>query len=197
MNNDYRSLPHKLLSPGATINQVRSAEEKPVIFNDRAEAVLTDFRHNRLFSISPAATVEQINDKMIACGVRMLFVTEANGILLGLVTYNDVSGEKPVRYIQEHGGTRGEILTRDIMTPLERLEALRREDVDKASVGDIVDTIEQTGRQHMLVIDTLDDGTQVITGMVSASHIEKLLGIKLELSSRANTFADLERALTS
>jgi predicted transcriptional regulator len=197
MNNDYRSLPHKLLSPGATINQVRSAEEKPVIFNDRAEAVLTDFRHNRLFSISPAATVEQINDKMIACGVRMLFVTEANGILLGLVTYNDVSGEKPVRYIQEHGGTRGEILTRDIMTPLERLEALRREDVDKASVGDIVDTIEQTGRQHMLVIDTLEDGTQAITGMISSTHVERLLGTKIELSPRANTFADLERALTS
>ena len=197
MNTDYRSLPHKLLAAGATINQEQGSSSIPITLNDRAEAVVTDFRHKRPFSISPTTTADQINDKMIACGVRMLFVTEADGMLQGLVTYTDLSGEKPVRYIQEHGGTRGEILAQDIMTPLAQLEALQREVVNKACVGDIVDTIKQMGRQHMLVIDTLDDGTQVVTGMVSASHIENLLEIKLELSSRANTFADLERALTS
>jgi hypothetical protein len=83
------------------------------------------------------------------------------------------------------------------MTPLEQVEALQRTDVDRASVGDIVDTIKQAGRQHMLVIDTLEDGTQAITGMISSTHVERLLGTKIELSPRANTFADLERALTS
>ena len=197
MNTDYRNLPHQLLSAGATINQQQGSQARSVTLNDRAEAVVTDFRHKRPFSISPTTTVDQINDKMIACGVRMLFITEADGILQGLVTYTDLSGEKPVRYIQEHGGTRGEILAQDIMTPLAQLEALQRESIARACVGDIVDTIQQMGRQHMLVIDTLDDGTEVVTGMVSASHIESILGIKLELSSRANTFADLERALTS
>lgn len=197
MNNDYRSLPHKLLSPGATTNQKHGLQEKPITFSDGAEAVLTDFRHYRPFSISPVATVDQINHKMIACGVRLLFVTEAVGLLQGLVTYNDILGEKPVRYIQEHGGTREEILAQDIMTPLGQLEALQRDDIIKACVGDIVDTVKQMGRQHMLVIDTHEDGTQIITGMISSTHIEILLGIKIQLSPRANTFADLERALTN
>jgi len=197
MNTDYRNLPHQLLSAGATIDQQQGSQSKSVTLSDKAEDVLTDFNHKRPFSISPTTTFDQINDKMIACGVRMLFVTETDGMLQGLVTYTDLSGEKPVRYIQEHGGTRGEILAQDIMTPLAQIEALQREIIAKACVGDIVNTIKQMGRQHMLVIDTLENGMQVITGMVSASHIESILGIKLELSSRANTFADLERALTS
>lgn len=195
MSSNFQNLPHKLLSPGATIRQ--GQQDLPATFADMAETVLTDFKYTRPFSIGATATIDQINDKMIACGVRMLFVTEADSVLQGLVTHTDIFGEKPVRYIQEHGGSREEILAQDIMTPLAMLEALHRDDIMKASVGDIVETIKTAGRQHMLVIDTLDDGIQVITGLFSSTHIEKLLGMKIELSPRANTFADLERALTS
>jgi hypothetical protein len=82
------------------------------------------------------------------------------------------------------------------MTPLAQLEALQYEDVVKASVGDIVETVKTAGRQHMLVIATLEDDTQLITGIFSSTRIEKLLDVKIELSARANSFADLERALT-
>ena len=82
------------------------------------------------------------------------------------------------------------------MTPLAQLESLDQSEVRKASVGDIVETIKAAGRQHMLVNEVNDDGSQVITGIFSSTHIEKLLGMKIELSSRANTFADLERALS-
>jgi hypothetical protein len=62
-------------------------------------------------------------------------------------------------------------------------------------VGDIVETIKAAGRQHMLVSDFSENGDQTITGLFSSTHIEKLLGIKIELSARAQTFSELERAL--
>ena len=196
MTTHYQQLSHKLLAPGTSIFGTRPPESASVALKDKAELVFTDFQYIRPFLISTTASIDQVNDKMIACAVRLLFVTDTDGVLQGLVTYIDVFGEKPVRYIKEHGGTREEILAQDIMTPLTQLEALKQSDVRKASVGDIVETIKAEGRKHMLVCDTQQDGSQLISGIFSSTHIEKLLGMKIELSSRANTFADVERALT-
>jgi hypothetical protein len=125
-----------------------------------------------------------------------LFVSRADGVLHGLITYNDLFGEKPVQYIREHGGSWEEILAQDVMTPLAQLEALQQSDVARANVGDIVETIRVTGRQHMLVSQTDGGGKQVVTGLFSSTHIEKLLDIEIELSPRAQTFADLGRVLS-
>jgi CBS domain-containing protein len=195
MNTSHHMLAHKLLTPGTSIYKNPDPDSASVTLTDKAKLVVSDFTHIRPFSVSSTTTLDGINEKMIACGVRLLFVAEANGVLHGLVTYTDLFGEKPVRYIQEHGGTREEILAQDIMTPLSQLEALQQKDVLRARVGDIVETIRAAGRQHMLISHTHEDGSQVITGMISSTHIEKLLGIEIELSGRANTFADLERAL--
>ncbi|MFT4607984.1 MAG: hypothetical protein ACI9V8_000417 [Urechidicola sp.] len=61
---------------------------------------------------------------MIACGVRILFFAESDEALLGLVTYNDLFGEKPLLFIQQNGGKLEEITASDLMTLLARLEAL-------------------------------------------------------------------------
>ena len=195
MNTRYHSLPHELLVPGTSISQSQHPESDSVTPADRAELVLTDFSYIRPFTVNSTATIDQINNKMIACGVRLLFVSRTDGVLHGLVTYNDLFGEKPVKYMQEHGGSREDILAQDIMTPLAQLEALKKADVLRARVGDIIETIKVTGRQHMLVSHSDGEGKQVVTGLFSSTHIEKLLGIEIELSPRAQTFADLERVL--
>ena len=196
MNTSYRSLPHALLEPGTSISQSQHPEIDSITLTDKAELVFTDFAYIRPFTISSTAPIDQINDKMIACGVRLLFVARADGVLHGLVTFTDLFGEKPVQYIQQHGGNREEILAQDIMTPLAQLETLQKDNVVRASVGDIVETIKAAGRQHMLVSHTHADGRQIVTGLFSSTHIEKLLGIEIELSPRAQTFAELERALS-
>lgn len=195
MNTPFQILPHHLLSSGTTIYDLAAPDATPVGLTDAATSVYTDFHRMRPFSIGSTATIDEVNARMIACGVRLLFVADAGGGLQGLVTYTDLFGEKPLRYIQEHGGGREQILVLDLMTPLDKLDALHRGDVLKATVGDIVETIRTTGRQHLLVSDSTDDGRQVIVGMFSSTHIEKRADITIELSARANSFADLERAL--
>jgi len=195
MNTNYQNLAHALLAPGTTITHRHQPEPRSIRLADSAARVYTDFSLTRPFSVSATTPIDQVNDKMIACGVRLLFVIDGDAVLQGLVTFSDLFGDKPVRYIQAHGGTRDEILAQDIMTPLAQLEALHRQDVDKSSVGDIVETIKAAGRQHMLVSEFDDIGNQTITGLFSSTHIEKLLGVKIELSARAQTFSELERAL--
>ena len=196
MSVDNLSLTHRPLAPGTIIAQNRQIRSARISLTDPASSIMTDFSYTRPFLTTATANLDEINDKMIACSVRLLFVTEGNEILLGLVTYNDIFGEKPVRYMQEHGGTRSEILAQEMMAPLNRLEALQHEDVLKASIGDIVEVLQSAGRQHLLVVEEQEDDLQVISGMFSSTQIEKQLDIKIELSPRANTFAELGRALT-
>jgi len=196
MNNEYHNLPYNSLSSRTLISHNRQGKSVKIGLEDAAFSMMTDFNHIRPFSTTGDANIDEINIKMIACGVRLLFVAEHDEVLLGLVTYNDIFGEKPLLYIQEHGGKREEILARDIMTPLDQLEALQLADILGARVGDIIETIKSTGRQHILVCEDQPDGSQAITGLFSSTQIEKRLGIKIEMSARANTFADIERALT-
>jgi CBS-domain-containing membrane protein len=196
MNASYHHLPQALLAPGSALVQAREPRPGSVNLEDRAELVYTDLSHSLPFTVNPTATIEQVNDKMIACGVRLLFVTDSDEKLHGLVTHSDLFGDKPVRYIKEHGGSRSDILAQDIMTALLRLETLDIQDVLKARVGDIVETIKAAGRQHILVCATGVNGQQTIVGLFSSTHLEKLLGAKIEFSARAQNFADLERALT-
>lgn len=196
MNKEYKNLPHKHLSSGTMISGDKNTMEGKISLDDPAISIMTDFSVVRPFQITATATIDEINQKMIACGVRLLFVAENNDELQGLVTYNDIFGEKPVRYLQEYGGQRHEITTEDIMTPVEQLQALRLSDVSRASIGDILKTIQNSGRQHLLVVkNQAQDEAQVITGLFSSTHMEQILGIKIEVSPRANTFSDLERAL--
>ena len=192
----YQSLSNNLLSSATLITHHRPGKSVKVTLEDSAFSVITDFSHIRPFSTTGDANINEINIKMIACGVRLLFVADHDEVLLGLVTYNDIFGEKPLQYIREHGGKREDILARDIMTPLHQLEALQLSDILTARVGDIVATFKSTGRQHILVCEDQPDGSQVIKGLFSSTQIGNRLGIKIEISPRANTFADIERALT-
>ena len=196
MQYEYQNLPYSSLSSGTLITQNKRGKSIKISLEDAAFSMMTNFNHIRPFATTSLANIDAINTKMIACGVRLLFVAEQDKVLLGLVTYNDIFGEKPLLYIQEHGGKHEEILARDIMTPLERLEALQLADILTARVGDIVETMKSSGRQHILVCEDQPDGAHAITGLFSSTQIEKRLGIKIELSPRANTFAELERALT-
>ncbi len=196
MQYEYQNLPYNSLSSGTLITQNKRSKSIKISLEDAAFSMMTNFNHIRPFATTSHANIDAINTKMIACGVRLLFVAEQDEVLLGLVTYNDIFGEKPLQYIQEHGGKHEEILARDIMTPLDRLEALQLADILTARVGDIVETMKSSGRQHILVCEDQADGSHAITGLFSSTQIEKRLGIKIELSPRANTFAELERALT-
>ena len=197
MNNEFQDLPHKCLSTKTLMTSNNQNPTVKISLEDPAISIMTDFNYVRPFLISATASIAEINDKMIACGVRLLFVTENNDVLQGLVTYNDIFGEKPVRYVQEHGGQRDDITTQDIMTPLNQLEVLQLTDISRARIGDILKTIRNSGRQHLLVVEEQGhQGGEVITGLFSSTQMEKQLGITIEVSSRANTFSDLKQALT-
>ncbi len=197
MTNKYRALPHYSIEQGAIVDRRMINRPTDVSLDDSALSVMTDLNDMTPFSIEPTAGIEATNEKMIACGVRLLFVTDIDSNLLGIVTAKDILGEKPVQYIKEHGGKREDIMVQDVMTAKRNLDVLRFNDVKSASVGDIIETMHTLGRQHTLVEEISEKGISVIRGIFSTTQISRQLGITIDPAMRATTFADVERVVLS
>ena len=169
-----------------------------VVEEDPAHAVMTDLKKVKAVTVDATASIDFANSKMIACGVRLLFVMNADEMLVGLITASDLLGEKPITYLQKHGGPRENILVQDIMTPHDKLKTLKMTDVSKARVGDIVETMKEFNRQHILVVDKMDgETTERICGIFSTTQISRQLGIEINRSPSTNTFAEFKSAMES
>ena len=167
---------------------------KTITENDPATAVMTDLKKVTPFQIESSASIEAINNKMIACGVRLLFVNDPQGNLAGLITTTDIQGEKPLLYVTNNGGSRNDISAKDLMTPLAKLEGIPLEEVKKARVADICNALKECRRKHMLVIESRAEG-KFIRGIFSATQLSRQLGTNISPSYRAESFAQLNRAL--
>jgi len=169
-----------------------------VIDDNPALNVMTDLNKIKAYTIESTSTLEFANTKMIACGVRLLFVMNADNSLVGLVTATDLLGEKPILYLQQNGGTRENIPIKDLMTPRAKLKTLELSNVSKSKVGDIVETMISFGRQHILVVDKQNQFQQeYICGLFSITHVSRQLGKDIDVSPRANTFAEVENAIAA
>jgi CBS domain-containing protein len=190
---DFHVLPAQRLTGAVRI--VSPAPSKPVTLQSSAPDVMTDLRHAHTAVIDLHVSMEVANEYMKQRGVRSLLVLNQNEILTGIITATDVLGEKPVRFIQERGVKHNEILVSDIMTPLDRLEAIPVEEVRRARVGDIVASLLDTGRQHTLVTEKDDQGNPVVCGIFSLTQIEKQLGVAIPSTEIARTFTEIEATL--
>jgi CBS domain containing-hemolysin-like protein len=157
--------------------------------------VMTDLTRIPPATIEPSASLEQANHAMILRGVRLLFVTEPDGRVGGVVTVRDLVGDKPVRMAQARNAKRDELEVRDVMTPLEDMEAIEMTDVLRSQVGHVVATLEKCGRQHTLVVErAAGSKQQVLRGLFSVSQIARQLGVELTTHEIARTFAEINAA---
>ena len=129
MPRDYAPLASRLLVPGARL-PVPGQGATRLGLDSPASDLMTDFMVVPPASIEAGATVDEANQFMIRRAVRSLLVTDPSRRVLGFVTAHDVLGERPVSIALERKIARTEVLVRDVMTPAERLEVLRIDDVE-------------------------------------------------------------------
>jgi CBS domain-containing protein len=193
---EYQPLMLISLAETASCTLARPAAN-PATLDSPAMEVMTDLAKVPAVTIEPSASIQAANEYMIARAVRALFVTAADGRVLGLVTTTDILGERPVRVGHARGVRRDDLVVIDVMTPIESIVAMRIEDVRAAKVGHIVASLKQAGRHHELVAEARTGGGVQIRGMFSASQIARQLGVPLQIAELARTFAEIEVALTT
>ncbi len=196
MVKEYSELPSVNLKAGSGYARPAQSLPERVKLSDPALSVMTDLTKVSLVTTRAKTSMDKANAKMIRYGVRMLLVLDDNEELAGLLTATDVLGEKPMRFLQNMGGTHDDIMVRDIMSTLRELTAMRMADVEKAKVGDIVASLKKVHRQHALVVKENPDGKQVVVGLFSITQIARQLGVEVQNLELASTFAEIENAVS-
>lgn len=195
MLRDYQALPFHVLPSAVGYAQPTQAALDRVQLDSPALDVMTDLTQVAAVIILAGDTVDEAFRRMVQRGVRLLLVVDQDRKVLGVITANDVSGEKPVQVAAQQGMHRDEVLVRNCMTPCANLRVLDLEQVQAAKVGHIVATLKQAGRQHTLVVDRSNAGSVRLRGIFSTTQIVRQLGITLQTNPVAATFAEIEAQL--
>jgi hypothetical protein len=205
MDRQYQAIPIIELGAGAGYRRPTQARAARVTRESPALEVMTDLTRVSPATIRPQAPIEGANHYMISRGVRLLLVVDERDEVLGVVTATDILGERPMLVGTERGQRRDELTVHDVMTPAAQVEVLDLAEVQGARVGHVVETLRRAGRQHALVIDhdelpperPLDPPVRrvMVRGIFSISQVARQLGVAMQTSEIARTFAEIEAAL--
>jgi CBS-domain-containing membrane protein len=195
MAKNFAALTGYPLKAGAGFSRPTQVLPQNVSLSDPAINVMTDLRAISVVNVRAMTTMDKANAKMIRYGVRALLVLDDADKVVGLLTATDVLGEKPVRFLQQVGGTHADILVRDVMTVQRELSVLKLDEVLAARVGDILSTLKAAGRQHAMVVEEGADGSQAVRGLFSATQIARQLGVQVKTAEVARVFAEIEAAV--
>ena len=206
MERIYQGLPLRELGGDAGFRRPTQASSERVTLESPALAVMTDFTRATPATIRPQAPLAGANQFMITRGVRLLLVVDEHEIVLGVLTANDLLGERPMRAAIDRGLRRDELTVADVMTPAEQVEVIAYADVEGARVGHVLETLRRAGRQHALVVDfdEIPSGRPLappaqrtmVRGIFSISQIARQLGVAVPTGGEvARTFSEIESAI--
>jgi len=175
----YESLPTTAINPDQTTLPSHNLPEL-VHLDDPATAVMTDFTHTPAHIISPNKSMDDALNEMKATGAHLLLAIDQEGHLRGIISSEDILGEKPIQIIQEKRISRDNIKVDMLMRSAEHIFALNIETIDDARVGHIVKTLTENKRQYALVIGkSKSDNQTMIRGLFTLSQISKQLHMDL------------------
>ncbi|MEP6874691.1 MAG: CBS domain-containing protein [Burkholderiales bacterium] len=190
-------LPTFRLEAGAAIAQSTPGHASRVTLDSPALEVMTDLLQVKAATTSPSTSLRQAEQMMIYLGVRMLFVVTDMPSIVGLVTSTDLSGERQMRLVHERNVHYDDLTVGDVMTGLAVLDAIDHERMRAATVSNVIATLKRFGRNHLLVVQAdSPQGPRRVRGVVSRSQVERQLGTQLTLTPIADSFAEIERALS-
>lgn len=168
---------------------------QPDEFNDLdihspATEFFTDFKKHRPMTIEGSARAVDVELLMRKAHVRMNLVVDADNEFIGTISSEDLS-EQHFMIRVANGERLGEIFVSDMMCPKRAILALDLEQLERSSIGDIVQALQRTGQQHCLVVDRAHDH---IRGLISASDVARRLHMPIRIE-RVPTFVDIFRSI--
>jgi CBS domain-containing protein len=141
---------------------------------DPAIHAITDFTREHPVTVEEDRQIDDALHDMIRLGVRALLVTREQRIV-GLITSYDIQGERPIQFLQSSNYSRHQdVLVGHIMTPWEKLRAVRWDAVQNARAGDLLQLLEETSLTHLIVIESgHENAPPVVRALVSRARLAR------------------------
>jgi CBS-domain-containing membrane protein len=143
---------------------------------DPALTVMTDFRERASVTVPDTAVIDEALEHMRHTGVRCAFaIDDRRRIVVGLITAYDITGEKPMRYMQSAAIPRREVLVRDIMQGISECRVADIKQIERATVLAVANMFAKNGLTHVPVMEMSETGEQRLRGLLSAAKVKRLL----------------------
>jgi CBS domain-containing protein len=161
---------------------------------DSALTVMTDFRERTSVTIPDTAMIDEALEHMRHNGVRCAFaIDDWSRVVVGMITAYDITGEKPMQYMQSGSIFRREVLVRDIMQKISGWRVVDIKQIERATVAAVSDMFAQKRMTHVPVMETSETGEQRLRGLLSAAKVKRLLSrpaaVNCDLSGVGVSFA--------
>lgn len=153
-----------------------------------ARLVVTDFLDNEPLMMNLDIAVDEAIQAMRRAHVRSILVTDSQNRFRGIITVADLESRKVLSLATSSGQARSDLSIGDLMTPRSKLVGVPISAIDGGTIGELLQTLKNEGRPHMLVVDP---ATQSIRGIISASDIARRLRVSVEINQRATSFKEL------
>ena len=144
----------------------------------------TDFNSVQPLVIDATVSAVEAKKMMIKTHVRLQFVVDESNRVVGVISAEDLAERKIVQRVAA-GTRRDDISVTDLMIPKKNLMALGMDEVEKASVADVIELLKDYHQQHCLVIDRDD---HKIRGIFSASDISRKLRLSIDIQERSDFY---------
>jgi CBS domain-containing protein len=156
---------------------------------DPALTVMTDFRERASVIVPDTAVIDEALAHMRHTGVRCAFaIDDPRRVVVGLITAYDITGEKPMQYMQSRAVPRREVLVRDIMQEISECRVADIKQVERATVAAVSNMFAKNRLTHVPVMETSETGEQRLRGLLSAARVKRLLSrsesIRRDLADR-------------
>lgn len=195
MNKTYQSLPVTHLNENNTFSHPPELPEL-VHIEDPAHNVIMNFDVIKPVVVHPKTPINDALIEMKAAGTHIMLVIEDSKVV-GVISSEDILGEKPMQIIQERRIRRDEILVQSIMTPREKLVTIQLSDLRIAKVGHVIKTLNEHKQHYAIIVE--NDGPsqqQIVHGLVYIYEILKRLDKDIVTELReARSILELQKNL--
>lgn len=147
-----------------------------VHLDDPAICVMRDFNQNRPNITNEHVSMDEALNEMKMTGCHLLLVTNDDNNLLGLISTEDLLGEKPIKLMNHNRIDRSHIKVKMIMTPISEIELICYESIQRARVGNVVATMKKNNSHYAFIIENHDgESHPTIRGLFNTTQISKQL----------------------
>lgn len=165
-----------------------------VHMEDPALSIMIDFEHTPAHIISPNQTMDDALNEMKVTHAHLLLVTDDQDHLQGILSSQDVLGEKPIKILQERRIPRDKLLVKFLMVPVQSIIAIDFNTLNEARVGHIVKTLNDHKQHYALVMAQHENGKPFIRGMFTTAQISKQLHMNFdEAIGQAGSLSELQK----
>ncbi len=151
-----------------------------------AREILTDYSRYRPLLVESTLPVPRCEELMRKSHVKLMLVVDTQDHLLGIVDLVDLVGPKLQKMIGPDL-PKTEVAVGSLMTSRDELKSIAFEDLQHATIGDLVVTLQHEHCPHILVQDR---SRNEIRGVISAADIARCLDVPLDITY-SPTFADI------